>query len=202
LLIGGASSAGKSTVAQRIGQRVGATWVAVDDLRLALQWSRVTLPEGTEALYFFDRTPDVFRLPPERLRDALVGVAGAMSRAVEIVVDNHVHIAEPAVIEGNDILPSLLAGPVIREHADEGRVRAVFVVEPDEAVILGNILARDRRLNRQTRPHPHTQARAYWLYGQWLAAEAGRYTIPVVESRPWETLDERILAACGAAPRG
>ena len=49
LLIGGPSGGGKSTVAEQIGLRLGISWLQVDDLRLALQWSRVTLPAGTEA---------------------------------------------------------------------------------------------------------------------------------------------------------
>lgn len=53
LLIGGASGTGKSTVAHQLGLQPGIPWLQVDDLRLALERSRVTLPENTAALYFF-----------------------------------------------------------------------------------------------------------------------------------------------------
>jgi len=50
LLIGGPSGVGKSVVARSIGLRLGIPWLQVDDLRLALERSEVTLPSGTEAL--------------------------------------------------------------------------------------------------------------------------------------------------------
>jgi Inorganic H+ pyrophosphatase len=37
--------------------------------------------------------------------------------------------------------------------------------------------------------------RARWLSGQWLAEEAQRYGLPVLQPRPWDTLVERVLAA-------
>ncbi len=51
LLIGGISGVGKSTVAKRLGLRLELPWLQVDDLRLALQWSRVTLPQRTHDFY-------------------------------------------------------------------------------------------------------------------------------------------------------
>ena len=50
LVVLGASGTGKSTAAQQIARAVGATWLQVDDLRLALQFSRVALPQGTDQL--------------------------------------------------------------------------------------------------------------------------------------------------------
>ena len=45
LLIGGISGAGKTTVARQLGLHLGLPWLQVDDLRLALQRSRATLPQ-------------------------------------------------------------------------------------------------------------------------------------------------------------
>ena len=50
LLIGGSSGVGKTSVANQLGLRFGASWLQVDDVRLAFQRSRVALPERTEAL--------------------------------------------------------------------------------------------------------------------------------------------------------
>jgi len=195
LLIGGPSGVGKSTVAERIGLRCGIPWLSADDVRLALQRSRVTLPERTESLYFFEETSDVRRLPPERLRDGLIAVGEVMSPAIEVVVENHVDQAAPVVIEGDSILPSLLARPPIQLRAIGGWVRTVFVVETDESAILAAITARGRGMIEWSEEEVRTDARAKWLYGRWLAAEAHRYGLPVVKPRPWATLDERILSA-------
>jgi 2-phosphoglycerate kinase len=192
LLIGGASGVGKTVAAKSVA------------LRLALQASRVTLPRDTGALYFFTETPDVWSLPPERLRDALIAVGEVMAPAIEIVTLNHVDTVAPAVIEGDGILPSLLARQSLRERAAGGRLRAVFLVEPDERVMLANSLARARGIDAHTEAELGREARAKWLYGQWLAREASRHGLPVLEPRPWSTLPERILAAAtgGPQPRG
>lgn len=197
LLIGGPSAVGKSTAAREIGRRYGVPWLQVDDLRLALQRSRVVLPDvaETDALYFFEETPGVRRLPPEHLRDALIAVGAAMSPAIEAVIENHVDQAMPIIIEGDGILPSLLARPSVQERAVRGRVRAVFVVEPDERAILTNTAARGRGLTGWGESEARGNARTMWLYGQWLAEAARRVGIPVVSPRPWETLVTRVLIA-------
>ncbi len=195
LLIGGPSGVGKSVAARDIALHFGISWLGVDDLRLAFERSHVTLPHGTEALYFFLETLNVGRLPPERLRDGLIGVGEVMAPAVEVIVESHVDQAAPIVIEGDGILPSLLARPPVRDRASGGRVRAVFVVEPDESVILDTIIARGRGMAEWSEEEARTRTRAYWLYGQWLAKESRRYGLPVVEPRPWNTLAERIVSA-------
>ncbi len=49
----------------------------------------------------------------------------------------------------------------------------------------------------RTAAEARVEARAKWLFGQWLVAEAGRFGLPVLESRPLETLAERIVRATG-----
>jgi hypothetical protein len=173
--------------------------VHVDDLRLAFQHSRVTLPDAasTAALYLFWDAPDVWQRAPEELRDALIAVGSALAPAIEVVVANHIDQAEmgPIVIEGDNIVPTLLARPMMHERATGGRVRGLFLIEPDEGTILAHIVARGRRGFGQTEAEQRTEARAKWLYGQWLAGEALRHRLPVLEPRPFETLDERVMVA-------
>ena len=198
LLIGGASGVGKSVVANQLGLRLGASWLHVDDLRLAFQRSRVMLPERTEALYFFEETPEIWTMPPELLRDGLIGVGQVLSPALEVIIENHVDTVAPVVIEGDAILPSLLSRPTVRDRVSDGHVQAVFLVETEEEVVFANIVARGRGMGGRREAELRTEARAKWLYGQWLADEAHRYGLPVLEPRPWSTLVERILAVRSA----
>jgi 2-phosphoglycerate kinase len=195
LLIGGSSGVGKTKVANQLGLRFGASWLQVDDVRLAFQRSRVTLPESTEALYFFEDTPDIWKMPPELLCDGLIGVGQALSPALEVVIENHVDTVAPIVIEGDAILPSLLSRPSVRDRVRNGRVQAVFLVETQEEVLLANIVGRDRGIGGRQERELRMEARAKWLYGQWLADEAHHYGLPVLEPRPWSTLLKRIIAA-------
>ncbi|CAA9561790.1 MAG: hypothetical protein AVDCRST_MAG19-1864 [uncultured Thermomicrobiales bacterium] len=196
LLPGGPSGAGKSEAAA-IGRRLGVSWLQVDDLRLALQQSGAVLPRGTAELRIFLDTPRLWRLPPERLRDALIGVGAAVGPAIEIVVANHVDTDAPVVMERDGILPSLLDRPPVRERMEAMRVRAAFLVEPDEAVLYANMVARERGIADRSAASLRTEARANWLFGRWLEGEARR-SVPVLEPRPWETLPDRLLAPDGA----
>lgn len=189
---------GKTSVAKQLGLRLGRSWLYLDDVRLAFQRSRVTLPEKTEALYFFEETPAVWTLPPERLCNGLIGVGQALSPALEVIIENHVDTAAPVVIEGDAILPSLWSRPSVRGRVSKGQVKAVFLIETEEEAVLTNILARGRGVDTQTERELRTEARAKWLYGHWLAREAHRFGLPVLEPRPWFTLVERILTASSA----
>jgi 2-phosphoglycerate kinase len=199
LLIGGPSGAGKSTAAKQIARQYGIPWLQVDDLRLALLESQVTLPDPTDThkLYFFDERPDVWQQPLEQLRDGFIGVGEALSPAIAKVVTNHVATAEPVVLEGDGILPSLLARPDVRQYGAGRRIRAVFIVPPDEHGMLAKMRARGLGLWGRDEQELDTHARANWLYGMWLADEARRHGLPVVEPQPWATLVERIVAATG-----
>jgi 2-phosphoglycerate kinase len=199
LLIGGSSGVGKTSVANQLGLRLGASWLHVDDIRLALQRSRVTLPERTEALYFFEEAPTIWTLPPERLRDGLIGVGQVLSPALEVIIENHVDTGAPVVIEGDAILPSRWSRPSVRDRVSKGHVQAVFLVESEEEVVFANIVVRGRGLGTRPERELRTEARAKWLYGQWLAEEAHRYGLPVLKPHPWSTLVERILTASSAS---
>ncbi len=60
LLIGRPSGVEKSMAAKQIARQFGVPWLQVDDLQLALRWSRVRLldPEETHKLSFFDTHGD------------------------------------------------------------------------------------------------------------------------------------------------
>jgi 2-phosphoglycerate kinase len=109
LLLGGVSGAGKTTAASEIGRRLSLPWLMVDDFRLALQRSQVTLPRATEALYYFadfEQRRQVWQERPERRRDAFIATGDVMAPAIEAVVENHLDQRHPAIVEGDGILPS------------------------------------------------------------------------------------------------
>ena len=177
-----------------LGLDLGVPWMMVDELRLAFQRACVQLPKGTKALYF-DKTPHFSRRQPEEMCDALVAVGEVLTAPLEVVIENHVDQRNPIVIEGDGILPSLLARAPVAERAR--MVRAVFLIEPDESQVLANVLARGRYAEDMTQQELRNDAHSKWLYGQWLAEEAARHELPVVQPRPWETLVQRLLERLG-----
>jgi len=200
LLILGASGTGKSTAARELAVRQDASWLQVDDLRLALQYSRVSLPERTERLYFFEQTADVWSLPVNELVQGLVDVAELMAPAVRVVIDSHVATNVPLVLEGDGILPALHDDPVIRPHAEAGRVRFCAVTSGGAGELLESMVERGRGMDVGHAAHHRRHAEANAAFGDWLAEESRRNDIPLVASRPFASLPNRILTAVYGPP--
>ena len=72
-----------------------------------------------------------------------------------------------------------------------------FLVEPKETEIQVNMLARARAVADRTEDQLRNEARAKWLFGQWLTQEAAKHSLPIVHPRPWDTLAERITDHLG-----
>ena len=99
------------------------------------------------------------------------------------------------VIEGDGILPTLSHDPVLRSHAATGRLRFCCVVPDIVDALLVNARTRGRGIGDLVAEEQIRQAEMNIAFGQWLAEEAARWTVPVVRSRPLVTLAQRIVAA-------
>lgn len=195
-LIGGTSGTGKTSLAAEIGLQFGIPWFQVDDLRLAMQRCRVTLPEHSEELYFFadiDGKSDIWKQDPTVLRSALIAVGEILSPGIEAVIENHIDQRQPIIIEGDGILPSLFARPAIQERFAKDQVRAIFLVESDEEVLFSNMRARARGITLMNDADLRAESHVKTLFGQWITNEANRLDLPVLEARPWETLKTRVI---------
>lgn len=205
LVLLGASGTGKSTIARWIAQESGATWMQVDDLRLALQYSKVSLPDRTERLYWFDETPDFWLRPIFDVVDAFIDVATLMVPAVRVVIDGHVVTDVPMVIEGDGILPSLVADTVLRPLVAAGMVRFCCLAAKNVEELTENMLSRGRGDHLADHERVTCQAMANHAFSNWLVNESQVHGIPVIASRPFDTLAERIYRAvsrpCGPVDR-
>ena len=179
LLFGGASGIGKSTVAMRLGQRLGVPWLQVDDFRLAFVRSGVPFPNA-DAVPTFDGP------------GGLLTHGQLLSPAIEVVIENHIDQGNPAILEGDAILPILFDRPSVRRNAEASWLRALFLYEPEEQVIHENMQARGRTLADAAHAHKN------WQYSEWLRQEAEQHGLPTLPARPWQTLEERIIAAAQA----
>lgn len=179
LLLGGASGIGKSTIAMRLGRRLGLPWLQVDDFRLALVRSGIPFPDA-DAVPTFDGS------------GGLLDHGRLLSPAIEVVIENHADQRNPAILEGDAILPAIFERPSVRRNADSGWLRAVFLYEPEEGTILENMRRRGRTLSDTA------HARKNWRYGAWLRNEAEARGIPTLPVRPWDTLGDRIMHAAHA----
>lgn len=202
LLIGGSLGVGKTMVTQALAHHLGLSVLLVDDLRMVIQ--QMTTPAEQPGIHYFLAHPTIWQKPPEALCDGFVAVGNAMMRPLSVAIAHHVLVESSGqvIITGDSILPSLAAQRSFANmhfaHAPvTNEVRSVFLVEPDEEVVIRNMHRHGRGFDGEALKEWETLARASWLYGQWLRRQADHYDLPIVEPRPRETLVERVLRAVG-----
>ena len=188
LLLGGASGTGKTTVSYRLAQYFGVGLTEVDDFQVLLE--RMTTPEQQPAIHFWRAHPAPHTLSAEQIFEQGLTLRQVMASGLEAVIANHLESQTPVILEGDFIHPALAAQTSFAGFPNEGRVRAIFLDEPDEQQLVANFLRRESEADPQG-----TRARVSWLYGQWLKQEAERLGLPVFAARPWDTLFDRIVAA-------
>ena len=187
LLVGGAGGVGKSSVSYRTAHHHGVGITEVDDFQVILEG--MTTPDQYPVLHFFRTRPKEWgRMNEEQLLAHAREYAEVMTRALELVIANHLHSGVPIILEGDFILPSLAAQESYGGVPAAGHAQALFLFEDNEEQIGRNFVARDGQIQQK-------RARASWRYSEWLRAEAKRLGVPTVASRPWDTIFERANAA-------
>lgn len=189
LLIGGPSGVGKTSVSYRIAQAAGVGITEVDDLFIAVE--SMTTPEQQPEVHYWRTTPDAAKQSAEAILDIHLRLSNVLAPMLVNVIENHLETNVPLVLDGDYMLPSLLA----TKWQNPGIVTGVFLIDRDERQYLENYAAREPAAG-----HQHKRAAVSFLFGEWLRHECASLGVPAIEARPWETLIERVVAA--TAPRG
>ena len=190
LVIGGASGSGKTSISYRLAHHFGVGITEADDIHVALM--RMTTPEQQPLLHYWDTHPEAFSWSAERIFEHFLAVCEQMAPAYEAVIANHLESDVPLALEGDYLLPSLVAKSSFDGLPNNGRVVGLFLHEDDEEQFVRNYLAREPIDGRQ-----EGRARVSWLHSRWLVQEAQKTGGIVVAARPWETGLERALVALG-----
>ena len=186
LLIGGASGVGKTQVSYRLARHFGVGITEVDDFQVILE--RMTTPQQYPEIHLFSTNPEAFfRLDEAGKLAFAIRYGEVMAAPLTAVIANHLDGGSPVVLEGDFILPALGTQPSYHGIPAAGRVRPLFLYEPDETQIACNYLAREGE------PQPG-RARSSWRHSEWLRQEADRLGLPTLAARPWETVFERAVA--------
>lgn len=188
LLVGGASGTGKTSVSYRLARRFDVGITEVDDLHIVLE--RLTTPEQQPVLHYWRTNPEAAHLSAEQILELHIAVSRVLSPAIKAVIANHLEAQTPIVLEGDYLLPEIMARQEEAKLPKTERVRGVFLYEPDEMQILQNFSLREPDEGEQA-----GRARVSWLYGQWLKDECQRLGLVALPSRPWDTLLDRIREA-------
>ena len=178
LIIGGASGSGKTSVSRPLSQFYGVDLVRVDDFQCFLE--AIISPEMKPTLHNLKIEPNWHNESAEWVVDRLKGVAQAWLPGLTAVVNDHLGENIPMILEGDFILPELPAS------FSSPRIKTLFVHEPSREQILQNYLAREGT-------HQEHRADISYAFGNHLKESCEKHNIPIVESRPWDNLMERVI---------
>lgn len=184
LLIGGASGVGKSRISDQLSKRLDLNVVLVDDFQCIVE--HYTREEDYPVFHFWNKHyEEAVKLPMEGKLQIMIDYANRFSKALELVIDNHLEEKRPMILEGDFISPdlckTLLSNPEKRK-----RIKCLFITEEDVAQIQQNYFEREETLQVD-------RSLLSWHYNNWLVEQSQNTDIAIMPSRPWETLEERVL---------
>ncbi len=187
LLIGGGSGSGKTQLSRALAGYFGARVLEGDDLRWAIE---AAVPKGADPdLHLFSQ-PDAWQQPMEELLDRTFRLSARICHAAEAVIARHQDMDMPLIIEAFWILPEFAAQSSFAGIA-MGGVRSLFLCEDDPLRITR------QRSGRGEDPglYPSRLVQSmFWQHGLVIRQRAEALGLPVLESRPFDTLLDRAIA--------
>jgi 2-phosphoglycerate kinase len=194
VLLGGPSATGKSTLAESLSRRFGLQHIDLDLFYLAF---REIVPPESAPVLLHPQEGAFWTAPVDDLLRCYLELQEFLAPALESVVASLLARQRRALLEGTWLLPALAARRTFKD-VDSGDVRALFLFEPD-----ADEMDRRRR-NRQdpwsrvfAEPVMQNIAAMRHAHGLELKGQAEALGLPVLECRPFETLETRALAALG-----
>ena len=175
------------------------SYLMVDDIRIALQ-QVTTLRQQPDLHVFLHYQPTEWK-NPNKIFEGWLRVGEAMKKPLKAIIAHHVDAPASGriIIEGDGILPALATQNTLSDlegftnNNRQNKIKAIFLVEDNEAKILENLRRRGRGFNDGREEEQIAFAHASWLFGKWLRKEAQLYNLPVLAFRPHETTVKRLM---------
>ena len=182
LIIGGASGSGKTVVSRALARLYKIDLVRVDDFQALLE--AVTTPDTLPAIHYWATHPNWRDEGIDAAVSRLIDVGRALSPGLSAVVNDHITESIPMILEGDFILPEF------SPSFNNPKIASIFIHEPSKEQILQNYQAREGQIQQFRADVSHA-------YGNWLMEECTKHGISVIQSRPWDSLIERVINSIG-----
>lgn len=179
LLIGGPSGTGKSSIAYEIARFYGVNVLEVDDVHLSVE--TVTTKDMYPAIHYWNTGVNWMDIGVEANVNWLIDVSKEMLPTLKALINRHIEDKVPIIIEGDFIHPELV------KAFDNPEVKGMYVVETDINQIVQNYLAREGGELQ------HYRAEISIAYGKWIDKACKEMGIPLIESRPWDSILTRVI---------
>jgi len=188
ILVGGSAGSGKTTVAQTLAGDLGAGWLQLDTVWIAM---KAAAGHGSSAFSLLDVAGRMRRGgdSDDELLAAHVAASEAVCEVLPEVFAFELDTRPVLVADGAWLLPSFIAGLELPDT----EVRCVFLQHAD---VDGVAAALAPRLGGRPPQERHIRMnRQIWQYGAWVCEQARVHDLPVLDPLPVATLTDRARAA-------
>lgn len=183
LLIGGCSATGKSYLARQLAEKYKTTVTEVDDIRIALQ-QKIKPSESPNLFFFLENHNYLNDFPIGILLSKLENVGEEVWPSLNGLIEKHIMCNEPIILEGDGILPRLLA------TRNQEKIKSIFIYDDKENI-------KKKELVRQ-RGGPNSnidkQVDFAYQYGQVIKQQAEEVGYITICATPLETLFDRAFS--------
>lgn len=194
VLLGGAPTTGKSTIAQALANHFNLPWISTDQIRNTM---RVTASRESHPNLFNPEGYDAEQFLTKFSAEQIVAMELAQGEAawtgIKAFIEEDYTWNDGFVIEGVNILPHLIA----KDFLQDDDISAVFVVDHDTERMRKVIYERGLWDDADKYPDSLKDKEVEWatLFSQRLEAEAKEYGYPVIEVHKNSDDVERIISA-------
>ena len=155
----------------------------VDDIRIALR--TVTENKHHPDLFtFVDNTKFFDEFTQEHYVTKLVDVGSTLWPALDIIISKHITCNEPVIIEGDGIIPDMLA------KRDQDKIQSLFL--SDELESLRSKMHLRNRHGSEVQKIDRRSQFAH-AYSEEIIAQAENHNFLTLSASPKDTLLERVL---------
>jgi 2-phosphoglycerate kinase len=180
ILIGGAPTVGKSTMAALVSRKLNIPWISTDQIREIMRVTarredipKLFTPEGYTAEKFLTE------FSAEQIVQMEIEQGEAVWAGIKKLIEDDYTWRDGFIIEGVGILPRL----VKKDFGDSKNVRAVFLIDEDEDRTREVVFSRGLWDDARTYLDDVKEKEVEWstLFSRKMKVEAERYSYPYVE---------------------
>jgi len=180
ILIGGAPTTGKSTIAQQLSKKLNLPWISTDQIRGMVRpyarrkdFPELVLPEGAETAESF-----LTKFSVEEIADMELAQGKDVWPAVKYLIEEDFGWKEGVIIEGVNITPDLVS-----EYKDAENIHPIFLVDEDadrmrHIVYTRGLWSSARNYSDELKPKEVEWA---MLFSKKLKESAKKFDFPCVE---------------------
>ena len=179
LFIGGASGTGKSTLAYELSKHYSINVMEIDDIHQIMKV--ITTAENYPAIHHWETGVNWMEIGVDGNLNWLKNVSKEMIFGIKAIVDRHIEDNVPIILEGDFINPEIILS------FDNEKIKTIFINEMEKEQLLNNYFAREGGELQNYR------AEISIKYNEWLIKSCEKLGIKYFESRPWNTLLNRVI---------